>query len=953
MRKLTRSAHRAALLGGTAIFFTGVAGAAAFAQEPLQTAQVQPEGAPIEQIVITGSRIPRPDVVSNSPINVISSDEIRRSAAVETEQLINTLPQVVGGFGAQSNNPGNGTATVNLRNLGTVRTLVLMNGRRVVGASNDGVVDLNMIPPALIDRVEVVTGGASAVYGSDAMAGVVNFILKDDFEGFEFGAQYGVTQHGDSERINLDFTAGGNFANGRGNAVAYVNYFDRAQTLAARRDHAAEFLVDGRDAAGNPILVPGGNAVTPQGTIFGPGLVGLQDQFGNTIGTNGIFFAEEGWRAYRTSDGFNDRPTTNLQLPMERWQASTLVHYDLTPSIRAFGEVSFARTEINSTLGALPMGSSGFIPGFQLDLRNPYLDDDLREFLRVNLDPDGDNLVPLNINRRTLESGPRTNDQTRTFWRFVGGFEGTFQNGMNWEVFYNQGRNELTERQGGGVVIDRFADMFLTDPDDPYRCANGDPDCVVINPFGLGSMTPEMVAYYDTPMTNLNTVEQRQIGANVAGSVFTLPAGDVGVAFGAEYREEEAHFEPDNLYRTGQAISRSAGLQPTGGGYEVGEVFGEIYVPILSGQRWADMLAFEGGVRFSNYSTSGSVTSYKYGGEYAPFESLKFRGLVQRAVRAPNVTELFSGQNNTAPQATDFCNATSDRTAQERAFCIDLGVPPELIDVFQQENVQIRTLVGGNPDLFEETSDTWTVGFVYQPQFIPNLQLTVDYYSIEIEDAIAIFGGGLAPTITACRADLSLTNPFCEPLTTRTPDGQLQDVPLLNQNIANISSRGIDFRIDYQHVLPGDWGDLAYFIAGNYLFENEFQGSPVVNPVDCAGYISGGSCASANPHWRFTQRLSWNFDPVTVSLRHQYIGTVDDGRIAQANASGANPPLLAVPSAPEIHYFDLSGAWNVNDRFNIYGAIDNLFDQDPPFLNERQTYDALGRRFTIGVRANF
>jgi iron complex outermembrane recepter protein len=936
-------------MGGAA----ALAAAGAQAQDAFETEDAQEAGAPLEQIVVTGSRIPRPDVVSNSPVNVISLEEIQRSAAVETEQVINALPQVVAGFGAQSNNPGNGTATVDLRNLGTVRTLVLMNGRRVVGSSNDGVVDLNMIPPALIERVEVVTGGASAVYGSDAMAGVVNFILKDNFEGFEAGAQYGITQHGDSDRLNLDFTAGGDFAGGRGNAVLYVNYFDRKQTLGAARDHASQFLVDGVDASGNPILVQGGNAVTPQGTIFAPGLVGLTDPYGDVIGTNGIFFADEGWRAYRTSDGYNDRPTANLQLPMERWQATSMFHYDLTSNVRAFGEVSFARTEVNSTLGALPMSSSGFIPGFQLDLRNPHLDTTLRDFLSANLDDNGDGFVPVNINRRVLESGPRTNDQTRTFWRFVGGLEGTFANGMNWDVYYNHGRSELIERQGGGVVIDRFAQMFLTDPADPFSCANGDPECVVINPFGLGSMTPEMVAYYDTPLTNLNTVEQRQVGASIAGPVFSLPAGDVGVALGVEYREEEAFFEPDNLYVRGEAISRSAGLQPTGGGYDVGEVFGEIYVPILSGRRGVDLLAFEGGVRFSNYSTAGAVTSYKYGGEYAPFSGLKFRGLVQRAVRAPNVTELFSGQNNTAPVATDFCNATGDRTAQERAFCIDLGVPASIIDVFQQENTQIRTLVGGNPDLNEETSDTWTVGFVYQPEFARNFQLTVDYYSIEIDNAIAIFGGGLAPTITACRADLSLNNPFCQPLTTRTPDGQLQDVPMLNQNIASISSRGVDFRVDYAHDLPGDWGDLSYFLAGAYLFENEFQGSPVVNPVDCAGYIVGGGCSSANPNWRFTQRLSWNLDDFTLSLRHRYIGSVDDGRIAQAKASGAQPPLLAVPSTPDVHYVDVSGSWFLNDQVSLYGGVDNLFDRDPPFLNERQTYDALGRRFTVGVRASF
>lgn len=936
---------RSSLLCGAAVLSV-----AAFA--PVAMAQSEQEAFSVEDIVITGSRIPRPDVVSNSPVSVVSAEEISRSNAAEIEQVINTLPQVVAGFGAQSNNPGNGTATVDLRNLGAVRTLVLMNGRRIVGSTNDGVVDLNMIPPSLIQRVEVATGGASAVYGSDAMAGVVNFILKDDFDGLELGVQYGVTQHGDSGRVNIDLTAGTNFAKDRGNIVTYLNYFDREQTLGAARKHASELWADGLDANGNPILVRGGNAVTPQGSIFSPALVGLRDPHGTAITGSGIFFAPEGWRAYKTSDGYNDRPYTNLQLPMERVQSTTLVKYDINDSIRAFGEISFARTEVNSTLGALPMGSSGFIPGFQLDLRNPYLDPSLRNFLSQNLDADGDNLVSVNINRRIAESGQRTNDQTRTFFRSVVGLEGSLSNGMKWDVYYNYGRNELTEVQGGGLLIDNFAAMFLTNPNDPYKCANGDPACVVINPFGLNSLTKEMRDYYGTPLTNRNLVEQKQFGASIAGTLFSLPAGPVGIALGVEHREERAQFNPDNLYVQGKAISRSAGLQPTGGSYDVSEVYAETYVPIISGKRGIENLAFEGGIRFSDYSTSGAVTSYKYGGEYSPIQGLKFRGLVQRAVRAPNVTELFSGQNNNAILATDFCNAGPGRTTAERDFCLRLGVPNAVIDVFQQENTQIRTLTGGNPNLDVETSDTWSLGFVYRPNFVENLQLTLDYYDIKIENAIAIFGGGLPTTITACRADMSLSNPFCAPLAKRTVDGQLQDVELLNQNIANITSSGVDFRIDYRHSLS-NWGDLTYFIAGTYLLENEFQGSPVVNPIDCAGYISPGGCGSANPEWRFTQRLTWSLDAASVSLRHRYIGEVTDGRFAAALASGANAPRLAVPKAPAVHYVDLSGQWDLNPTLTLYGGIDNLFDKDPPYLNERQTYDALGRRFNIGVRARF
>ena len=936
---------RAGLKGGTALLLSMAAIGAA-------NAQSAPALADDEAIVVTGSRIPRPDVESNRPVNVIGQEEIRLTAAVETEQLLNALPQAVAGAGAQSN-AGNGSATVNLRNLGTVRTLVLQNGRRIVGASQDGVVDLNMIPPSLISRVEVVTGGASAVYGSDAMAGVVNFVTRDDFEGLEIGGSMGISGKGDAKRYNMEFTAGGNFADGRGNLVFHGSYFDRAQVKGSERAHATVYLADAV-VNGQPTLIPSGNGVTPQGTIFSPQLVGLRDPYGNTIGTAGIFFAPEGWRAYRASDGFNDRPYTNLQMPMQRWQGSIIGHYDISDAVTAFWEGSYVHSKLNSTLGAVPMSSSGFIPGFQLDLRNPYLDPTLRSFLSANMDADGNNLVPVNINRRLLDGGSRTSDQTRDFYRFVAGLKGNLTDRLKWEVFYNEGQTRVVDVQGGGVLIDNFANGFLTDPNNPYKCAVADPKCVVLNPFGLNSLTPAMIDYISTDLTNITTIRQRQLGASVTGTLFTLPAGDVGISIGTEYRKESSSFDPDQLYVQGKALSRSAGLSPTAGSFDVSEIYGELYVPILADRPGIELLAFEGGLRYSDYSTAGGVWSYKLGGEYSPIQGLKFRGLYQRAVRAPNVVELYSGATNTAPQAVDFCNAGAGRTAAERDFCISsLGVPATVIDVFQQENQQIRAITGGNPNLKEETSDTWSVGAVIRPAFVPNLQLTVDYYNIKIDNAIGSFGGGLQSVINACNANLSLSNIFCQPLRNRTPDGQLYDVPLLNANIAKLETSGVDFRLDYRHDL-GTAGNLSYFLAGTYLIDSITQGSPIANPVNCAGYIGGGSCSTANPTWRFTQRLTWDIEQLQVSLRHRFIGSAKDGRIAGAIASGATPPLLAVPETGAIHYLDLSASVEVQKNVTFYANIDNLFDQEPPFyLYERETYDAIGRRFTVGFRANF
>jgi outer membrane receptor protein involved in Fe transport len=378
-------------------------------------------------------------------------------------------------------------------------------------------------------------------------------------------------------------------------------------------------------------------------------------------------------------------------------------------------------------------------------------------------------------------------------------------------------------------------------------------------------------------------------------------------------------------------------------------------VPLLADLPFVHLLAFEGGIRYSDYSTAGGVVSWKAGGEYSPVDGVKFRGLYQRAVRAPNVVELFSGATNTAPQATDFCNATPQRTAAERSFCINsLGVPAAVIDVFQQENVQIRAITGGNPDLREETSDTFSVGVVLRPKMVPNLQITVDYYDIKIADAIGSFGGGLQQVINACRGNLSTSNIFCQPLAKRTPDGQLYDVPLLNANIASLKTKGVDFRLDYAHDL-GSLGRVSYYLAGSYLIDAITQGSPIAAPINCAGYIGGGSCSTANPKWRFTQRLSWNVtDNFQLSLRHRYLGSAKDGRIAAAISTGAARPLLAVPETGTVNYFDLSFSLDIDETMNFFGVIDNLTDREPPFqLYERESYDVIGRRFTLGFRKRF
>lgn len=923
------------------------------------TSQDQNASEELEEVVVTGSRIPRKDIVANSPTSVISSEEISLANVVEIDQILAALPQTVGSNGPSTNNPGTGAATVDLRNLGTVRTLVLVNGRRFVGDSTTGVVDLNNIAPALIERIEVVTGGASAVYGSDAMAGVVNFILKDDFEGLYVGSQFGITERGDAERYNVDLSLGTNFADGRGNVVISANYFKREQTNASEREFSSVAFAESTDSSGNPVFVPGGSTTVPQGRFNSNTLdnLGILDSFGAPIGSLGVLATDDGSaRAFvDPSDRYNFAPDNALQLPLERWTISAMGTYKVTEDINLFAEMTFANNSINRQLAPTPFSESGF----QFSLANPFMPDAFRDVF-AQMDTDGDGVVASGIRRRMVEVGPRIESSTRNLWRVVTGFNGEIGNGLQWEVFYNFGRSEETQRQQGNISISRFQQGLLVDPTDPTQCLDSSGGCVVLNPFGEGVFTQEMADFVRVTASNITTVEQQQVAANIAGDVFELPGGAVGMAAGVEYRKESASNFNDSVLNSGD-IDGFSGGKDTAGSYDVKEVYLEAIVPILSDVAGAQYLGIEAGVRYSDYSTAGGVTSYKIGGEWRPIEDLKFRGLYQRAVRAPNINELFLGISNSFPSATDFCDIVRNagRTAAEREFCIASGIPEANIDTHTQDNIQIETLNGGNPSLEEETSDTWSVGFVYTPAALPGFIVSADLYSIKIDNAIDLFGGGLQSTIDGCQATLDLNDPFCSVLAdARDVDGALVDVALLNQNIASREAKGIDFAAAYRfEALDGNF-DVSFM--GSRLLDYIVQGSPFVAANECAGAVGVRTiCGRANPDWRLTGRVTYSRDAWRASLRHRYIGSVTDERVALGNA---DPSTLLKPEIGDQHYFDATFSYEIREGFSIYTTVDNLFDNTPPLIGDASrgnfntdagTYDVLGRRFSFGFRANF
>ncbi len=1028
--------RRAILMGSAA---TALAGFALGGLPGTAVAQTSQQANELEQIVVTGSRIKRTDLTSSSPVAVVDAAEFELSGTVNVEQLLNTLPQVIPGFTAFSNNPGNGAATVDLRGIGSTRTLVLVNGRRHMFFDATQRADLNTIPSALISRTEVVTGGASAVYGSDAIGGVVNFIMKDNFEGIELNSQYDITSRGDGDRFSIDLTMGGNFADGRGNAVVYANYFDRDPVMQADRAFSRDALVDDVDANGNPILSPGGSASVPAGRFAGfplgvalearPGVQAAMRNAGinpDTLNAFGVIGETGGGlRNFQNpGDAFNYAPTNFLQIPQERWLIGGMSTFDITDNIEAYFEGSFASNRVSQELAPTPITGP-----FNFNTDNPFLSAAVQDLLAeidrtegstiaaiqrdengdpirdedgnfvVARDADnavlferdvdgipilgtrdpvtgavipgfassaGDGLVSLSVGRRLNEVGPRHVRDERNSWRVVTGLRGdigdagdNFLTNLSYDAYYLYSRTLNTSRQFGNVSRSRFQDALL-------RQDGADP---ILNISGENSISQ---AAADAIRINATNVEESQLqvaSGIISGDFVELPAGPLGFAFGTEWRSVSAEFNPDFALSSGDVVGFNAG-QPTAGGYNVWELFGEVRVPLLADLPFARSVELNAAFRYSDYSLDnvGGVWTYAGGLDWAISDDIALRGQFQRAVRAPNVDELFGGQAQGFPSAQDPCaqaSAASDATIRD--LCAATGVPAGAIGTTGvQPNTQIQGLFGGNPNLKEETSDTFTVGAVFTPTAVPGLSVTVDYYNIEIDDFITVLGGSLNNVLNLCyNVVQDINSQFCQAIN-RNADGTISEpnvVEVLNANIAKLKTDGIDLQVNYGMDLGfgmlSNNATMDIGFMGTWVNRNNF--TPVAELPDdinrCAGAF-GNTCAEVFPEFKTNTRVTFRDGPLTASLRWRWIDSVQDEQI---KLSGVLPSELAAPSLGSQNYFDLSGSYDVTTNLQVFGGVDNLFDNKPPIAADSSqqantypsTYDVLGTRFFFGARVRF
>lgn len=948
---LAKSIRLALMFGGASLALTGTAAAQDQSEEE-QAEEAQ------ERITVTGSRITRTDYESASPVQITSSEEIKVSGFTKIEDLMNSLPQIEAAQTSYISNGATGTASLDLRGLGAERTLVLVNGRRLQsGGIYSESPDINQIPAALVERVEVMTGGGSATYGADAVAGVVNFVMKDDFEGVEIVAGTSGFQHNngnsyiqglmdnrnfdyptgssgiDGRQHNIDLTIGGEFGGGRGHATAYATWREVEELRQGARDYSSCALNGAGTACGGSATAPLPNA------YFAPIVDGAYDGSQEvlwSLGQDGLFTPYDGTNVY------NYAPVNHFMRPDTRYTLGAFVEYQVTDDSKAYLETSFMH---NRTVAQIAE-SGVFFQSFTLDINNPRFSDAQRQQFYDTFGPDVEQIGTY-IGKRNVEGGPRQNQLEHNTFRIVAGVEGYLSNNWMYDVNFQLGQASSSTAYVNDFYVPRIG-QALGDVNSP-ECADG---CIPYNVFTPGGVTAEAADALGGTAVMTGITTQRIVSGYLSGDLdVSLPGSDYPIAavIGAESREVDFERTADEVYKLGQLSGQGGPTQSIAGGFNVGEIFGELRVPIVDGIEGVESLALELGARYSDYSSSGGESTYKVLVDYDPTDNLKIRASFNRAVRAPNVGDLFTGTSLGLWGGEDPCaGASPEFTA---AQCANTGVTPDQYgNIGANPAGQYNGLFSGNLDLNPEIASTWTVGVVAQPT--DNFNFSVDYYDIEIEDVITT----LAPSVIL--EQCALTGEYCEKIV-RAPSGSLWRgeegyLILPNENLGGRVLRGVDLSTNYvDEDFAG--GVLTAKVIGTYNLEKIFQPNTDFPEFDydCSGLIS--TQCFAQPKWRHTLSLNYASDGAwSATAKWRYFGQVD--------YEGSTDTLLAGKGISAQSYIDLVGAYDVSENTSVMVGINNVFDKEPPMMgvtlsNNANTvagfYDTLGRYIHASVTVRF
>lgn len=986
---------------GSRLFSSTILASLAFAA-PAVAQSVQPaEETTDDVIVVTGSRIASSSLDSASPLQVIDAAAIRSTGAANLQDVLLQNPvfgtPAISRTNSNFSTSGAGLATVDLRNLGTARTLVLVNGRRFVsGSPNDQAVDLNSIPTTFIERVEVLTGGASSIYGSDAVAGVVNIIYRKNFAGLEASGQIGASQEGDNVQRQLNLTIGANTDDNRGNVIAYIGYsrdgavFSRDRQRSAIDQFSTGAGVTGDEADLFGITTPFFSSFAPQGRFFGAGgaTLGTFDRNGNFItgfSTNGS--------ATRAADGFNRSAFRTIALPVERFLLATRASYEISPAINVFLEGTFAKSRSETVLEPFPVstagtngifqGSGGFFPIQQRQLdaagnptgpivNNPFVPTAL---FNLTSDTNGDGFRDISFTRRLTDIANRGNVADRTTYRMVAGVEGQIAEGIRYDAFINYGRTDDNQTSTGQVNLANFRSALVVTRDaagtlvcaDVQARAQG---CVPANVFGANTLSPAASRYVRADGNRSAFADQLQAAANISASLFDpFGAGELGVAAGVEYRKERSAAAFDALQQAG--LNGGNAIPNTSGAFDVTEGYVEGRLPILK-DSFLKRVELRGAYRVSKYSTIGTVYSWNFGGEVSPFEGLTFRAVRARATRAPNVSELFQGASQTFPTGLqDPCEGVTATTAGTlgtvcRSFAgvnANIAANGGVFTLNQADRQGVSGFDTGNPNLREEKADTLTVGAVINPKqidFLRNFSLTVDYYRTRIKGAIVS-----TPRQFILDQCFRLGNQnFCQFVTRRAAIEGANNAGSINfvnsgaSNSGGVYTSGLDVTGQYNFRFSA-FGDEAQVNLG-VTYSHLFDAYVIPLPGADLDYFAGEVGASRD---RFLVTAGLTLGGVGLQYRGTYTGKayLDDQFLAQFGLDRTSPFGRVAPK----FYSDLQVTAQVLKNFEFYAGANNLFNVSPPPIisglpgnvtgaeTDSGTYDAIGRRYYAGARIRF
>lgn len=1015
----------------------GTTSAPAPSDEDTPTSGVQPaagqdaaEETGTGDIVVTGTLIKNPNLVSSSPVTVVGQDELQLRQTNVAEEILRDLPGVAPSIGSAVNNGNGGASYADLRGLGNHRNLVLLDGVRIVPSNFIGRVDLNNIPLALVERVDTLTGGAATTYGADAVSGVINFITRSDFAGMEIGASSQITEEGDGHIFRVDATVGANFDDGRGNAVLSLGY----QQADPVYQGARTFSINNYTSTTG---FPGGSGTTVPARFTRPGL-----------GQNTIVPSTGLTRPYvGATDAFNFNPYNIFQTPFERFNIFGSGHYEITDGVEFYTRGMFSKQTVETIIA--PSGIFGQLA--LIPVSNPFLPAGARAQFCASNDfdfttPGVQTLTPAqcaaaalatsptdpnfrafqtNIGRRLVEAGPRISEFTTTMFDYRAGLRIGITDTIGLDIAGAYGESENRQEQQGYTSVSRLRTALYTtsattcnlgpsptvpNPNNPNLpplagAGAGTNGCVPVNIFGeAGTISPEAVNFITTLAGTAQKASLAQARALLSGDFgASAPWAEdpIGFALGAEYRKYTAEQEADSLSQTAGELGGAGGATlPFQGSYDVKEVYAEIIAPLVQDRPFFESLTLEAGIRYSDYSIDApgspgySTTTWKGAATWEPFDGLKFRGNYQRAVRAPNIGELFAPVNTgLTTLTTDPCRTVAGypgpvTNANLRALCLAQGAPPSTIgNIINPTAAQANGTTSGSLALRPEKANSYTLGIVFQPDFIPGLSLTVDYYKIHIRDAITqpgsgdlingCFGGPNAQGVTAD----SVNNPICQ-LFIRNPvtgglDGDAATTPglrFVTSNSGRILTDGIDFGANYRRDLG--FARLNLSFQGNWLNRSEFEaivpgsvlppGVPgaggALPPSGTRGCVAqyGPNCGSPGsagpssapgsiqPEWSWNARGTLSFGDIDVSLLWRHISGAkaelavptdpSQGQIACApEGSTFQGGVLAGQSFNSCRikaydWFDLALRFGVSENFDLTMTVMNLFDKKPPIV---------------------